>query len=94
MSVRLTSGYGVFGTATRTKILLLIFLLGESHAAELARLAGVHLSTAQKSIDSLEQVGLVSGAIEGRERRIRLNPRYFAREELATLLEKLPVPLS
>lgn len=80
---------GLFGTRTRTDILLLISLMGETHASEVAQLLGIRLSTAQNAIDSLEQAGVVSGAIEGRTRRLRLNPRYFARDELQALLKKL-----
>jgi DNA-binding transcriptional ArsR family regulator len=80
---------GLFGTRTRTDILLLISLMGETHASEVAQLLGIRLSTAQNAIDSLEQTGVVSGALEGRTRRLRLNPRYFARDELQTLLKKL-----
>lgn len=67
----------------------MIFLMGETHAAELARLLDLNLSTVQNAVDSLEQTGVVSGAIEGRSRRLRLNPRYFARDEIGALLEKM-----
>ena len=80
---------GLFGTRTRTDILCLIYLMEETHASEVARLLDIRLSTAQNAIDSLEQTGVISGALEGRSRRIRLNPRYFAREEVRALLEKM-----
>lgn len=80
---------GLFGTRTRTDLLILIEMLGETHAAELARLSGVRLSTVQNALTSLEQTGAVVGVVEGRARRVRLNPRYFAAAELRTLLEKL-----
>ncbi|RYD61757.1 MAG: ArsR family transcriptional regulator [Verrucomicrobiaceae bacterium] len=80
---------GLFGTRTRTDILVLLEMLGESHAAELARLLEIRLSTVQNSLDTLEQAGIAVGVVEGRARRFRLNPRFFAREELKALLEKL-----
>ena len=43
----------------------------------------------QKAIDSLERAGSVVGAEEGRARRVRLNPWYPYREELATLLSRI-----
>ncbi|AIE86337.1 hypothetical protein OP10G_2969 [Fimbriimonas ginsengisoli Gsoil 348] len=43
----------------------------------------------QKTLDSLEQVGVVSGVVTGRERRVSLNPRYFAQQELGALLTKM-----
>lgn len=83
------SAPGLFGTRNRTNILLYLTLLEESHAAELARLIDTSLSNTQKTIDSLERVGVVSGAVIGRERRIALDPRYFAYQELRSLLDKM-----
>lgn len=85
----LSGNVGLFGTRTRTDVLLLIAHMEETHASEIARILGISLSTAQNALDSLEAVGVVSGAVEGRARRVRLNPRYFAHEELSTLLGKL-----
>ncbi len=87
--MNLQSNVGVFGTRTRTSILLCLVLLGESHAAELARLLGVRPYTIQNSIETLEEAGLVVGVVVGRERRVRINPRFFAEVELRNLLEKM-----
>lgn len=87
--MELTGKSGIFGTKTRTNILLLLTLLEESHASELARILNVRLFTVQNSLDTLEQVGMVSGVVSGRERRVRLNPRFLARDELKALLDKL-----
>jgi len=80
---------GLFGTATRTNTLLAIHLLGESHASEIASLIGKSLSRIQATIDSLERAGVVVGVEEGKTRRVRLNPRYPALDELTQLLDKL-----
>ncbi len=80
---------GLFGTGTRTNVLLLLALLGESHARELARILGATPSNVIKAISSLEQTGVVSGVLEGRTRRVSLNPRYPFRGELIPLLEKM-----
>ena len=85
----LTSNFGLFGTKNRTNILLLLAIMEESHAAELSRLLGTSVSNVQKTLDSLEQVGVVAGVIKGRERRVLLSPRYFARQELRTLLDQM-----
>lgn len=87
--MRASSGFGLFGTKNRTNILLLLRILGESHASELARLAETSVSNVQKILDSLEQSGAVAGVVEGRQRRVSLNPRYFAQSELMVLLDKL-----
>lgn len=85
----LSGNVGLFGTRTRTDTLVLIALMEETHASEIARLLDVSLSTAQNVLDTLEAAGIISGAVEGRARRVRLDPRYFARDELRALLDKM-----
>ena len=84
-----SSGFGVFGTGLRSNILVALALLEESHASELARILGAGLTTVRNAMDTLEQVGLIAGRVEGNTRRVRLNPRYWAQAELKALLEKL-----
>lgn len=86
-----TSGFDVFGTGVRTKTLVAISILDETHAPELARLLGVGVTTVRNSLDTLEQAGLVVGRMEGNTRRVRLNPRFRASTELKALLDKLAV---
>lgn len=85
----ITKNIGLFGTATRTSTLLAVHMLGETHASEIAQVLGKSLSRIQAALDSLEQAGAVVGAVEGTTRRVRLNPRYIALEELQNLLTKL-----
>lgn len=82
---------GLFGTLTRTNTLLAIHMLGETHASELARILEISLSQAQKAADSLERAGVVIGIVEGRERRLRLNPRYPYKAELESLLSRIGI---
>lgn len=87
---------GLFGSATRTSTLLVIRLLGETHASEIAAVLGKSLSRIQGAVASLERAGIVIGAEEGKARRVTLNPRFPALEELEALLDKigmLDVPL-
>jgi len=70
-------------------VLLALNLLDESFPRELARLLDVSLNGVQQALKSLETGGLVAGRSAGRTRLYRLNPRYFAREELATYLNRL-----
>lgn len=79
----------LFGSERRTEILLAIGLLEETYARELARLLGAPLVTVQRVVDSLDRESIVSTRLVGRLRRITLNPRYFARRELAALLLRL-----
>lgn len=78
-----------FGGQARTRVLLGLRLLEESYPRELARVLGLPLSGVQMAVRGLERDGLVAGRLAGRTRLIRLNPRYFAREELQRYLFKL-----
>jgi DNA-binding transcriptional ArsR family regulator len=75
-----------FGGQARTRVLLALRLLEESYPRELARLLDLPLSGVQGALRGLERDGLVAGRLTGRTRLVRLNPRYFAREELQRYL--------
>lgn len=79
----------IFGSRRRTEVLVLLALLGESYPTELARLLDAHLFSVQTILDDLEREGLIVTRRLGRVRRVELNPRYVAHEELAALLWKL-----
>lgn len=81
-----------FGGKTRTRILLALRLLGESYLRELARTLDVPLSGIQQAIRSLEVDGLVAGRSMGRTRVFRIDPRYFAYDELQQYLLRLTEP--
>ena len=81
-----------FGGKTRTRILLALRLLGESYLRELARILDVPLSGVQQAIRSLEVDGLVAGRSMGRTRVFRIDPRYFAYDELQQYLLRLTEP--
>ena len=78
-----------FGSVSRTRSLIALRLLEESYPRELARLLGQRLYSIQKSLASLERDGLLAARSRGRTRLYRLEPRYFAREELAAYLDRL-----
>jgi DNA-binding MarR family transcriptional regulator len=78
-----------FGTNARTSVLLALRLLDESYPRELARLLDLPLSGVQRAVRSLEADGLIAARSAGRTRLFRLDPRYFARAELAALLARL-----
>ena len=81
----------IFGSRPRTQLLILLALLEESHGAELARLLNLHYRSAVRMLVDLEEDGLVVSREVGRERRVSLNPRYYAFNELKALLIKLSV---
>jgi DNA-binding transcriptional ArsR family regulator len=78
-----------FGGRSRTAVLLALRLLEDSYARELARVLESPLSGVQMALRGLERDGLVAGRLAGRTRLFRLNPRYFARQELQRYLLKL-----
>ncbi len=73
-------------------MLLVLRLLEESYAREIAPLVELSLSGVQKGLQSLERDGLVAGRTAGRTRLYRLNPRAYARRELERYLERLLEP--
>lgn len=78
-----------FGSSTRTRVLVTLFLLETSFQREFSRLLGSSPSVVQKALSSLERDGLVAGRLVGRTRVYALNPRYFAQKELAAFLGRL-----
>jgi DNA-binding MarR family transcriptional regulator len=79
----------LFGSRTRTTVLVLLAMLEESYPSELARLLDARLYTIQNIIDALESETIIVSRVLGRTRRITLNPRYAAATELRALLAKL-----
>jgi DNA-binding transcriptional ArsR family regulator len=78
-----------FGGQSRTAALLALRLLEESYPRELARVLDRPLSGVQMALRGLERDGLVAARLAGRTRLYRLNPRYFARDELQRYLLRL-----
>lgn len=74
---------------TRTRVLVLLSLLGSSYPRELSRLLAQPLSVIQKALAGLEREALVAAQTIGRTRVFRVNPRYFARTELTAFLTRL-----
>ncbi len=79
----------LFGSVRRTEVLELLALLGESFPAEISRLLKARPYSIQQIVDSLEREGVIVSRKLGLERRVTLNPRYPACEELRALLRKL-----
>ena len=78
-----------FGGLTRTRVLVALSLVETSYPRELSRLLEAPVSGVRKALLGLERDGLVSGRLVGRTRLVRLNPAYFARDELKTYLGRL-----
>ena len=85
-------GSSPFGGKTRTAVLLALRLLNESHARELARILGTPLAGVQKALAGLEAASIVAAKAAGRTKLYRINPRYFAYEDLQRYLLRLSEP--
>ena len=85
----LVSQSSPFGGQVRTLVLPALVLLEESFPRELARLLEVSLNGVQQALRRQEVDALVAARAAGRMRLYRLNPRYFAREELGEYLKRL-----
>jgi DNA-binding transcriptional ArsR family regulator len=81
-----------FGGKTRTAVLLALRLLSESYPRELARVLGKQLSGVQQALRGLELDGLVAARPAGRTKLYRINPRYFAYDDLQRYVLRLTEP--
>jgi DNA-binding transcriptional ArsR family regulator len=78
----------LFGSAMRTGMLLLIAVLEETYPAQLGRYLGVQVSSVQRTLDILENEGIVATR-KIVIRRVTLNPLYPAASELKALLLRI-----
>ena len=85
-------GSSPFGGTARTRALLALRLLSESYPRELARVLDMPFSSVQKALASLEKDGLVAARALGRTRVFKLDPRYFAHDDLQRFLLRLTGP--
>lgn len=85
----LVSRSSPFGGRVRSQVLLALSLVEETFPRELARLLEVPVNGVQQALRRLEGDGLVAARAVGRTRLYRLNPRYFALQELKDYLERL-----
>lgn len=78
----------VFGTKMRTALLMLTAVLEETYPAELARYLGTTIASVQRTLDKVEDEGLVATRPLV-VRAVTLNPTYPAAKELRALLLRL-----
>lgn len=80
------NGLTLFGTPLRSRILMLVATLEESYAAELARALRANDDTVADIVRRLEEEDILVGMPSGRQRRVRLNPRYPEARRIGELL--------
>jgi len=78
----------IFGTAQRSRLLLLIVTSGETYPGELSRLSGASISSVQLTLDILEREGLIATR-QFVARMVTLNPAYPAAKELTAFLLRI-----
>ncbi len=78
----------LFGTRMRTALLMLVAVLEETYPAEISRYLGSTISAVQRTLDKLEDEGLVATR-QLAVRKVTLNPNFPAFRELRTLLLRL-----
>jgi DNA-binding transcriptional MocR family regulator len=72
----------------RTALLILVAVLEETYPAELARFLGTSISSVQRTLDKVEEEGLIATRPHV-VRAVTLNPIYPASKELRSLLLRL-----
>ena len=78
----------LFGTKTRTAILMLVAVLEQTYPAEISRYLGAAISSIQRTLDNLEDEGVIATR-QLAVRTVTLNPNYPAFRELRALLLRL-----
>lgn len=78
----------IFGSEKKGKILLYIYLNGESYPTEIARAFNYYLNTVQNQLLNLERDGILYSKLKGNVRLFGLNPRYPFKKELCSILKK------
>lgn len=79
----------LFGSRRRTEVLLLLSLLDESYATQLAALLRVPTKTVQRILEGLEDEQVLVARTEGRERWFSFNRRHPGNTMLRSLLDVL-----
>ncbi len=87
MSLKLESA--MFGSALRTRILVLTALLRETYPRQLAKLLRTSPTSVRLAIDRLERERLVATRRWGMERRVSLDPSTAYARELRQLLLRI-----
>jgi DNA-binding MarR family transcriptional regulator len=83
------TGLRLFGSMTRTRVLLAIAALRETYPREIASVLSIPLLSVQRIVDDLQAQGVVATRLRGNQRQTVLNPTWFAANELSELLSRM-----
>lgn len=78
----------IFGSKSRQKILLFLFVNGRCYGSQLQRLLNTSLTPIQNALIGLEKGGVISSYFEGKTRVYQFNASFPLLDELETLLKK------
>ena len=78
----------LLGSVNKERMLVYLVALGKGYAREIARFFDALLYPVQNAMDRLEAAGVLVSRSVGSTREYEFNPRYPARTELATLLNR------
>ncbi len=78
----------VFGSKSRQKILLFLFVNGKCYGTQLQRLLNTPLTPIQSALSRLEKNGVISSYFEGKTRVYQFNPAFPLLDALESLLKK------
>lgn len=79
----------LFGNKTAEKVLLYMANYKSGYATKIARIFNVSLNMVQKQLNKLEEDNVLVSKLEGQTRIYQFNPRFFLKEELLILLNKI-----
>jgi DNA-binding transcriptional ArsR family regulator len=79
----------LFGSRTRTRILMYLALAEESYTAEMVGVLGDSKLTVQRILRDLEDLGVVASRLRGRVRLVALDKTWYAAAELRALLQRI-----
>lgn len=78
----------LLGSVNKERVLIYLTARGRGYAREIARFFDAPLYPVQKAMDALEAAGVFVSRPVGTTIEYEFNPRYAARVELRTLLER------
>lgn len=76
----------LFGSRTRTDVLVALGRLGSAYVSELSRLLGKRYIEVQRALSSLERAGVVETRLVGKVRIAELNRRFPEYQQLTDML--------
>ncbi|HTD37017.1 MAG TPA: hypothetical protein VK669_05860 [Candidatus Limnocylindrales bacterium] len=79
----------LFGSEARTRIVVATIALRDTYPREIARLTAAPLVTVQRVVDDLERQGIILTRLSGNQRRVMVDAKWIAADELRALALRL-----